>query len=279
MKNNIIVLSLRNSVIVTLAVMLGVMLLYHFSDVSANEFRLTTGESLKTDTGFIVRFISGGIYSEVHEQYINDRVFGALLFSFSFTGFALFLTLIISVLIFQLFLHIPVRFFNSLKSIIVMLNFLPSYIIQIILVSMFCFMITAFPVSYIEGSWFSLLFPLLQLLFLFTVHTLFILIQNLTTQDIMNLNYRLNLHQFRLIKQIQFILLSEKRRIWFALQSLLPLVIAGHIYTELIFSLPGYSRLIFIAIREFDKNAVICLLGILTFLYSFIYFLSEPENG
>lgn len=278
MKNNVIIISLRNSFFITLIVMLGITSLYSFTDVSANEFRTASGETVNGNQGFLVRFINGGIYSDVHNHYINDRVFSALLFSFFFTGSSLILTIIFSIHFFLAVIYLPVRFFSAVKSVIVLQNFLPSYIIQIIFVSVFCFIMTVFPVHYSGGNVYSLVFPLLQLMFLFIVHTLFVLIQNLTKSDIMLLNYRLKLHRLSLVKQIQFVFLSEKHRLWFAVQSLLPLVIAGHIYTELIFSLPGYSRMIFTSIREFDRNVVICLIGILTFLYSLIYFITEPKN-
>lgn len=278
MKNNLVYLSFKKAIFTGMLTLLVVSLFYWSFDVSLFDSQVVQGDFSKEKINYFSKLLEGGIYSEQHDRFVNEVIFNSFIFSVLFSTVAVMLSLLGAITLYWLLIKSNERIFQLVRLFVLSVNHIPSYILLLGFVAVFGFILNWFPIIYEQDNITTLGFPLFLLSFLFLIHHGFILLQNLTNEKKNQLLYRLQLHRLTAFKQILFLLVLEKRKWWFSIQTILPLMVAGHIYTEVIFGLPGLSRFTYTAIREFDVMLVVSLTGLIAVLYSFLYYISEYAN-
>lgn len=282
-KSNIFFTAFRKSVLISLIVFCSLFLFYTFVDSNFGESEIAEGRTtVKTVTPFsyLVAFLNTGNYNSL----VSSRpVFPILLTSFFTTLLislpAFFLTVLISAIV--TFFVITSRT-EKVTVFIRRLNFFlyvfPSSIFVLITILVFSFWLNWFPSSYqmLEFSP-NLFYPIIILALLFSFLMLFYIFSYLTETKVEEIQFRIRLHHLSIARTIKFMLFHEKNFIQFLFLIFLPLILTGYLFLEILFSIPGLSRVLFDALKNHDFPVILFLVPCFSFLYSLIFYLTNSD--
>lgn len=285
MKQNRVLLAIRKSALVSVAVFLLLFVFYSFTGLSSFQGMIAEGKEIsviQTPLQYWIRFmVSGDLFSVVYHRPVLQILFSSFLVTFFFSLAAFVFSMVwgIAVIAFV----VRCRNFETVKKIrktVLIMNGFPSSVFILLCILIFSFGLNWFPSSY-QTKLLSvqMLFPVVILSFLFSFTVLFYSFTRLSLVRIDELQFQLRLHKFGIWTKIRFLFNAERELVKYIVMVFIPVILKGSVFAEILFSIPGISRVLFDSMKNHDFPMVMTSFPIVAFIYSFFFFMNfSPKS-
>ncbi len=278
MKRNILFLAIGKSVVVSVLVFLLLFLFYSLSGLSGSQSMIAEGKEISqilTPFQYWYHFlVTGDLFSILYHRPVSLILFSSFFITFCFSLISFLFSLVWSGL--TLMFIIRCRDFETIKRIrksVLFLYGFPSSIFVLLSIMVFSFGLNWFPSSYQTNLFsFQMIFPVLVLSLLFTFVILFYTFSHISMVRIDELQFQFRLHKFRNWQKIKFFLHAEKDLFKYLILVFIPLLLKGSVFAEILFSIPGISRVLFDSMKNHDFPVVMTCFPVVAFIYSFFFF-------
>jgi len=284
-KRNILLLAFWKSVLISLFVFLLLFLFYSLTELSSSQSMIADGKEITqimTPFQYWSHFlVTGEMSSILYHRPVLLILYSSFFITFCYSFVSFLFSIVWSSLVFVFIFRC--RNFETIKNIrkaVLFLYGFPSSVFVLLALVVFSFGLNWFPSSYqINLISIEMLFPVFILSLLFSFVILFYSFSHISMSRIDEIQFQLRLHKFRTFQKIKFVFNSEKDLIKYLALVFIPILLKGSVFAEILFSIPGISRLLYESMKTHDFPVVLISFSFVAFIYSFVFFISYSNRS